>query len=92
MGKLSDTARLTLTNKLGLTPDAIMGEPLLKLVGVGHLSIENHRGIVKYTETNVKINTSIATISVSGERLLIKSMIPEEIIITGQVSRIEYIF
>jgi sporulation protein YqfC len=91
MSKFSEAAKSKLSEKFNLTTDAILGEPLIEINGSNRVRVENHKGIVKYTASLVKVNTSIATLSVEGSDLVLKSMIPEEIVISGNITKVEYL-
>ncbi|MCL1803565.1 MAG: sporulation protein YqfC [Eubacteriaceae bacterium] len=91
MGKLSEGAKEKLSERLSLPTSAIIGDPLIELTGSNQLRIENHKGIVKYAGNETKVNTSLGTLLVTGTSLVIKSMIPEEIVISGTIEKIEYL-
>jgi sporulation protein YqfC len=91
MSKFTESAKSKLSEKFNLPTSAILGEPMVEIHGMNNIRVENHKGIVKYTSEMVKINTTIATLCLAGKNLNIKSMIPEEIVITGDIEKIEYL-
>jgi len=91
MGKFSDDAKAKISETFNLPSSAIVGDPMIEWVGTNRLRIENHKGIVKYATNEIKINTILGTLLVSGQSLNIKSMIPEEIILTGRIEKLEYL-
>lgn len=91
LGKFSDGARKKISDSLHLPSNAILGEPMVEVTGMNQVRVENHKGVVKYASSQVKINTSLATLLITGANLTIKSMIPEEIVITGNIDRVEYL-
>jgi sporulation protein YqfC len=91
MGKITDTAKSRLTEKLNLPTSAIIGDPLVEITGTNQVRIENHKGIVKYASHEIKVNTILGTLFVKGAGMNIKSMIPEEIVISGAIEKVEYL-
>lgn len=74
---------------LELPKDVIMDAPKVTVVGNAQLSIENHRGIIQYDNTNIRINTNIGIFRISGTDLIIKNIVAEEIVISGKIDNID---
>lgn len=54
------------------------------------LFIENHKGIKEYTLQKIRIHTDRFEIIIKGKDLELKNMGQENIIVTGEITAIEY--
>ncbi len=75
---------------LELPKDIMLDLPRITLVGNLQLYIENHKGIIEYSRQRIRINTKSGIIRIIGRNLTIKTIITEEIIITGLIQDIEF--
>ncbi len=76
---------------LDLPGEIILDLPKLTLVGNKNLTIENHKGIIEYTDEIIRINTKKQMLKINGLKLEIKSITEEEIFINGDISAIEFL-
>lgn len=80
-----------LTEALDLPKDIVLNLPRLIFTGNRELFIENYRGIVEYSDTVIRINTSECVIKITGTALGIKSIAAEEITLYGRLKTLEFI-
>ncbi|MCL6611352.1 MAG: sporulation protein YqfC [Peptococcaceae bacterium] len=80
-----------MSDMLEIPGDVIMDLPKVVLVGDLQLFIENHRGIVEYTAENVRINAGDYEVAVSGEGLLLRNILPDEICLEGRIKSVQFI-
>ncbi|MCL6478601.1 MAG: sporulation protein YqfC [Peptococcaceae bacterium] len=80
-----------MSDMLEIPSDIIMDLPKIVLVGDLQLFIENHRGIVEYSSENVRINVGDYEVAVSGEGLLLRNILPDEICLEGRIKSIHFI-
>lgn len=71
--------------------DIAMNLPKITLIGNLLAYIENHRGLIQYDNQLVRINLLRGELVVNGENLVIRSVVPEEIIIEGRIVQIGFI-
>ena len=64
--------------------------PRLIMVSNKNLLLENHRGIIEYTEELVRIAVSNGEIMVKGQDLRLKTLASEDISIAGVIESLEY--
>jgi sporulation protein YqfC len=76
---------------LDIPKDLILDLPRLVLTGRNELYLENHRGIIEYTLTRLRINLSRGYLEIQGRDLEIKSLLPEEISIYGEIDAIRFL-
>lgn len=80
-----------LIDLLDLPPDVILDLPKISLIGDYQLSLENHRGLIEYNPDLVRVSTNRGKIRVRGVDLSIKSILKEELLLTGQILGIELV-
>uniref|UniRef100_A0A7C2ICL3 Sporulation protein YqfC n=1 Tax=Ammonifex degensii TaxID=42838 RepID=A0A7C2ICL3_9THEO len=66
---------------------------LPKIIITGNLQvlIENHRGIVAYDQEMVRVLVEAGEVTVSGRNLVIRSIVPEEIVIEGEIREVSFV-
>ena len=74
----------------GVPKDVIMNIPRLTISGDKEIYIENHKSILEYTDTEIRISTAMGIVRVCGKNLVIDRIRLEDIVISGCFSRVEY--
>lgn len=90
MKKINDI-KLRISDTLGLPKDVICDIPNITIVGNNEINIENHKGIIEYSNEILRINSGIGIIKVTGENLKINEISYEEVLLTGTIKMIEFI-
>jgi sporulation protein YqfC len=80
--QLSDTFRFP--------DDVLMDSPIVKIIANNEVLIENHKGICEYTNSFLKIYSSIGLICITGKALYIKEIDKDVILICGKINSLEY--
>lgn len=75
---------------LEIPKDILLDLPKITFIGNLQVSIENHKGIVEYSNENIRVKMKDGIIKVSGMDLAIKTIIAEEIIIYGNIASIDF--
>ncbi|MDR5657981.1 sporulation protein YqfC [Serpentinicella sp. ANB-PHB4] len=86
----SEEIKKSLAELLELPKDVMLDLPKITLIGQLQVYIENHKGILEYSTTRIRINTKNGILRVSGKNLTIKNIIVEEIVIVGEISQVEF--
>ena len=81
----------TVAETLELPKEIVLNMPRLTMVGNNDLVIENYKGIIEYEDGRVRINTGIGVVKITGDRLLIKEITSEDIIISGVILSLEFL-
>lgn len=89
MTKKVDKLRQKVAQTLELPKETVMDVPKIIIIGNIQLNVENHRGIIEYGCSNIRINTSIGVLKILGTNMIIKSIVPDEIIVEGDIENID---
>ena len=65
-------------------------EPRIEMTGNREIVIDGCKGVVEYTENNIRLSLGESVMSLSGDSLLIQSFDNDVVIISGQISDIDF--
>ncbi|SDQ48882.1 sporulation protein YqfC [Virgibacillus subterraneus] len=80
-----------LMNHLALPTDVMLELPRITMIGQIHVYIENHKGLIVYSDTELKLKTNKGYIQISGSSFVLKMMLPEEILLEGLITEVKFI-
>ncbi len=86
-----DYVKKGISDILELPGDIVLDLPKITMVGNLQLYIENHKGIIEYSAGTIRVNTRAGLLVVKGDRLVIKSIEVEEVLITGEIEKVEFV-
>jgi sporulation protein YqfC len=78
-------------NMLDLPQDVVHDLPRITMIGNVQLYIENHRGVIHFSSEQLKLQLSKGQVEVSGENLVIRAILTEEVFIEGIITGVKYI-
>ena len=73
---------------LELPRDLFLGVPIFTMNGEGELLIENHKGILKYSLTEIEVSSKSFPILITGENLSIDYYTADTLKICGKINQI----
>ena len=73
-----------------LPADALAGAPRVEIIGDGELRMAPHRGILAYGSEEIHISGGSLVVVVRGGGLELKAMTPEELLVTGTITAVEF--
>ena len=82
----SDTAEL-----FDLPMDLLMGLPHVELMGNRQFYMENHRGILSYSEEEIAVSAEGLIVRIFGKKLELVSMSADALRIRGAIARVEWV-
>ncbi|WP_211745488.1 sporulation protein YqfC [Paenibacillus sp. Marseille-Q4541] len=91
MTRISRNLRKWTSEVLDLPQDVLFDMPRLTLIGSKQLYIENHRGVVHFSGEKLVLDLSVGRLEVSGEKLVIRNIMPEEVAVEGLIKSIQYL-
>lgn len=84
-----DNFKYNISEALELPKDVVLDLPKVIMIGDIQVNISNHKGIIEYTQETLRINTSIGIVKISGKDMELKTILSEEIIVKGNIQKIE---
>lgn len=79
-----------LSEHLEIPNDVMFNLPKVTLVGNVQMYVENHKGIIEYTPTTIRIAVILGEIEIVGADLIIQSITQDEIHISGEILSLKY--
>nr|MBO2494202.1 sporulation protein YqfC [Clostridia bacterium] len=73
-----------------LPKDIMLNLPRISMIGNNQMLVENHRGVIEYTPEKIRLNSTIGVIRVEGEDMDLKNIAADDVMITGQIKRVEF--
>ena len=70
--------------------DVVMDLPKLSVCGDKEIYIENHKGLIEYTDRVITVKMRDGIIRLCGQKLRILTLRQKEILINGEFERVEY--
>lgn len=70
---------------LEMPRDVMLDLPKLTMIGNQELLIENHRGIIEYSQQQIRVNSSVGQITIKGIELMLKNLKSDEMLVEGKI-------
>jgi len=89
MSRMKRKFRKMTAQLLDMPQDVVYDLPRLTIIGDRQLYIENHRGIVHFSNEKLRLALSKGEIEITGSGLVIRTIWTEEIFVEGVITNIE---
>ena len=89
--KWGQRVRNWMANKMELPQDVMMDLPRITMIGQIHIYIENHRGLLAFTDKELRLLLKQGQLLIKGKTFVIKTILPEEILLEGKIDQVIYI-
>jgi sporulation protein YqfC len=89
--KFRQRVQSLLINSFALPSDVILELPRITVIGQIHVYIENHQGLVTYSDTELKLKVNKGYVQIKGNSFVLKMMLPEEILLEGTITDIKFL-
>jgi sporulation protein YqfC len=76
---------------LDLPQDVVQDLPRITMIGNMQLYVENHKGVLHFSNEMLKLELTKGKLEVYGKGLVIRAILSEEVFIEGSISEIKYI-
>ncbi|MEK5523551.1 sporulation protein YqfC [Heyndrickxia sp. FSL W8-0423] len=83
--------RSWMTNTMELPQDVMMDLPRITMIGQIHIYIENHRGLLTFSDREVRLLLKQGQLLIKGQSFVIKTILPEEILLEGKIDEVIYL-
>jgi sporulation protein YqfC len=80
-----------MAKKMDLPQDVMMDLPRITMIGQIHIYIENHRGLLSFTDKELRLLLKQGQLLIKGSAFVIKTILPEEILLEGKIDQVVYI-
>lgn len=80
-----------ITDKMELPADVTLDLPRITMIGQIHIYIENHKGLLAFSDIEVRLLLKQGQLLIKGEGLVIKVILPEEIVLEGKINQVVYL-
>ncbi|WHY84762.1 sporulation protein YqfC [Neobacillus novalis] len=89
--KWGQRVRNWMANKMDLPQDVMMDLPRITMIGQIHVYIENHRGLLAFTDKELRLLLKQGQLLIKGSSFVIKTILPEEILLEGKIDQVIYL-
>lgn len=76
---------------LELPLDTVVDLPKMVVSGNQQLIIENHRGVIEYERSVIRVGTKLGELKITGSEMVLVSVFKEELVIAGKIGQIEMV-
>lgn len=80
-----------MTKNMELPQDVMMDLPRITMIGQIHIYIENHRGLLAFSDKELRLLLKQGQLLIRGKAFVIKTILPEEILLEGKIDSVTYI-
>jgi sporulation protein YqfC len=80
-----------ITNQMELPADVTMDLPRITMIGQIHIYIENHRGLLSFSDKELRLLLKQGQLLIKGHSFVIKTILPEEILLEGKIDQVTYL-
>lgn len=80
-----------LTEKMQLPADVMMDLPRITMIGTLHIYIENHSGLLTFTDKEIRILLKQGQLLIKGSNFVMKAILPEELLVEGKIDQVIYL-
>ncbi|MCK0471569.1 sporulation protein YqfC [Halalkalibacter sp. APA_J-10(15)] len=91
MKKWRQQVRSWMTKKMGLPADVMMDLPRITMIGQLHIYIENHRGVLRFSNQELRLLLKQGQLLIKGDQFVIKTILPEELLLEGRIDQVIYV-
>lgn len=92
MRKLHQKLKRWTAGILDLPKDVVLDMPRITMIGPLQMYVENHRGVLLFDKHELRLLLSNkGQLLVRGERLVIRQILPEEVLLEGVIKEVHYL-
>lgn len=89
--KWGHSLRNWMNKNLELPQDVMMDLPRITMIGQIHIYVENHRGLLTFSDKELRLLLKQGQLLIKGKGFVIKTILPEEILLEGKIDQVLYI-
>lgn len=74
-----------------LPQDVVLDLPRITLIGQIHIYIENHKGILTFSNEELRLALKQGYLLIKGTNFVLKTILPEEILLEGTIHQVTFV-
>jgi sporulation protein YqfC len=90
VSKLQYRFKNKIAKALDIPKDLLFDLPRVTMIGNVQLYVENHIGLLEFSDTRIRLHTKSGNIYVYGSSLIIRSVMFREILIEGIIENVKW--
>ena len=79
------------TAAMDLAQDIMMDLPRITMVGQIHIYIENHKGLLAFSDQELRLLLKNGQLLIKGQDFVLKTILPEEILLEGKINQVVFL-
>lgn len=91
MKKWNEKWRRFTTGVLDMPQDVTMEMPRITMIGQLQMYIENHRGVLWFSNQELRLLLTKGQLLIRGQNLVIRAILPEEVLVEGIVDQVVFL-
>ncbi|MFC0473469.1 sporulation protein YqfC [Halalkalibacter kiskunsagensis] len=91
MKKVRQKMKNWMTQQMQLPADVMMDLPRITMIGQLHIYIENHRGVLQFSNQELRLLLKQGQLLIKGDNFVIKTILPEELLLEGRIDQVLYL-
>ncbi|MGP4074446.1 sporulation protein YqfC [Halobacillus sp. K22] len=91
MTKWQKQIRTWIGRYFDLPSDVMLDLPRITTIGSIHVYIENHTGLLHFSDSEVRIQYKQGQVKIVGKDLGVKMMLKEELLLEGEIKSVEFL-
>lgn len=91
MKKWSENWRKIAAGVLDLPKDITMEMPRITMIGQYQMYIENHRGVLHFSDKELRLLLTKGQLLIKGSNLVIRAILPEEVLVEGMIHQVIFV-
>ncbi|WP_085523326.1 sporulation protein YqfC [Tuberibacillus sp. Marseille-P3662] len=91
MAKWRNNLKSWVLNHTDMPADVVMDLPRITMIGQLHIYIENHKGVLSFTNNELRLSLDQGQLLITGKDFVLKTILPEEILLEGTIKQVNFI-
>lgn len=84
-------AKRAFAEKLELPSEVFLDIPRITMIGHLHIYIENHKGLINFTNNELRLHMKNGQLLVRGDNFVIKTVLADEILLEGEIHGVSFL-
>lgn len=84
-------AKRAFAQSFDLPKEVLLDIPRITMIGQLHIYIENHKGLINFTNKELRLHMKNGQLLVRGKDFVIKTILPDEILLEGEIEGVNFI-